>query len=153
MLTKNLLLIKPANKTSEKMKRTAAVALLSITLVTVALLILAPNKATDVTVVDENVINKAALSASASVPTGSPTANSSQTQQPTSVQGQQQPQSTLPEKALPSPSPLIVAIFIISLVAVFGLILSLCLRKRSKRGTSASSHITRIVTANRKLDR
>jgi multisubunit Na+/H+ antiporter MnhC subunit len=134
------------------MKKITAAALLSIILITAALLILAPNKAAEKTVVDENVINKTALSASASVPTHSPTANSSQTQQPTSMQAPQQPYSTQYEKALPLPSPFIVAVFIIGLVAVFGLILSLCLRKRSKRETSARSPAARMVTAHRKLD-
>jgi hypothetical protein len=133
MLTKNLLLIKPATKNSEKMKKSAAAALLSITLVTVFLLILAPDKTPEKIVVEENVVNKAALSTSTLVPASSPTTNSSQTQRPTSVQGQQQSQSTLREKALPLPSPFIVAVFIIGLVAVFGLVLSLFLRKRSKR--------------------
>jgi multisubunit Na+/H+ antiporter MnhC subunit len=134
------------------MKKITATALLSIILIPAALLILAPNKAAEKTVVDENVINKTALSASTSVPTHSPTANSSQSQQPTSMQGTQQPQSTHQEEALPLPSPFIVATFIIGLVAVFGLILSLCLRRRSKRGTSASSHTSRKVTTHRKLD-
>jgi hypothetical protein len=131
-LTKNLLLPKSANKTVRKMKKTTAASMLSIILIAVALLIFAPNKAPEKTVVDENVINKVALSASTSVPTQSPTENVSQTQQPTSMAGSQKPQSTYHEETLPLPSPFIVAVFIIRLVAVSGLILSLCLRKRSK---------------------
>jgi len=151
MLTKNLLLPNQPTKTVRKMKKITATALFSIILITTTLLICAPNKAAEKTVVDENVINKTAFSALTSVPTHSPTANSSQTQQPTSMQVPQQPQSTQYEKALPLPSPFIVAIFIIGLVAVFGLILSLFLRKRSKRETSAGSPATRMVTAHRKI--
>lgn len=115
------------------MKKIVAASLLTIILITAALLICAPNKAADQTVVDENVINKTVLSASTSTPSDSPTENSSQTQQPTSMQGTHQPQSTHYEDVLPLPSPFIVALFIIGLVAVSGLILSLCLRKRAGR--------------------
>ena len=69
------------------MKKIKIAAMLSLVLVTAVLLILAPNKATEKTVVDENVTNKTALQVSPSVPTHSPKVNSSQTQQPTSVEG------------------------------------------------------------------
>jgi len=114
------------------MKKITIAAILSVILVTVSLLILAPNKATEKTVVDENVTNKTALQVSPSIPTHSPKANSSQMQQPTLVKGLQQPQSTHYEKALPLVSPFIAAVFIIGLVALFGMILSLCFRKHSK---------------------
>jgi hypothetical protein len=134
------------------MKKIAAASMLSVILVAAALLICAPNKAPEKIVVNENVNNKAALSASTTVPTQSPTANSSQTQQPTSTTGSKQPQSTPHEEGLPLPSPFIVAVFIIGLVAVSGLILSLCLRKRGKREIPPSSVSTRVVTVHRKLD-
>jgi hypothetical protein len=134
------------------MKKIAVVALLGIILVTSSLLICAPNKAAEKTIVGKNINNKNSLSASTSVPTGSSEANSSQTQQPTSAQGPQESQLTNFEEALPLPSPFFVAVFIVGLVAVFGLILSLFLRKRGKRETSASSHAARKATAHRKLD-
>ena len=134
------------------MKKITIAAMISVILVTVSLLFLAPNKANEKTVVDANVTNKSALNVSQSVPTDSPSANSSQTQQPTSVEGLEQPQSTQSEKVLPLPSPFMAAVFIIGLVAVFGMILSLCLRKRCKRKSTANSPATRMATTRRKLD-
>ena len=57
------------------MKKIAAAALFGIILITTALLISAPNKVAEKTVVDENVFNMAASSASTSVPTHGPMAN------------------------------------------------------------------------------
>lgn len=122
------------------MKKIAVATILSVILVTAALLILAPNKVTEKTVVDSNVTDKSALQVSQSVPTYGPKGNSSQTQQLTSVEWLFQSQSSHCEKALPLFSPFTAAVFIVGLVAVLGLILSLCLRKRSKRKTSTISH-------------
>jgi hypothetical protein len=124
------------------MKKIAVATMLNVILVTAVLLILAPNKVTEKTVVDANVTDKSALQVSQSVPTHGQKGNSSQTQQQTSVEGLLQSQSSNCEKALPLFSPFTAAVFIVGLVAVFGLILSLCLRKRSKRKTSTSSHAT-----------
>lgn len=63
---------------------------------------------------------------STSNPTHSPASNATQSQQP---------QSTPTGKPSPLPSPFIIAVFIVALVAVFGMILSLCLRKRGKTKT------------------
>ncbi len=134
------------------MKKITAAAMLSIILVTAALLIFAPNKTAEKTIVYDSMNNKTALQVSPSVPTSSPTANLSQTQQPTSIEGLQKIQLSHNEKALPLPSPFVVAVFIIGSVAVFGLILSLCLRKRNKSKNSESSHATRIATSHRKLE-
>lgn len=133
------------------MKKIVLAGMLSVILVTAALLFLAPNKDTVKTFVDVNTNNKTALQVTPSVPTHNPTENSSQTQQPTSVEGLQKIQSSHYENALPLPSPFMVALFIIGSVSLFGLILSLCLRKRNKK-TSAISHATRITQACRKLE-
>ena len=95
------------------MRKIAVVAMLSVILVTASLLILAPNKVTEKTVVDANVTNKSALQVSQSVPTHGPNVNSSQTQQQTFVEGLLQSQSSHCEKALPLFSPFTAAVFII----------------------------------------
>lgn len=68
-------------------------------------------------------------------PTQSAIPNSTQLQQPSSQQGTQQAQPTQSEKPQPLPSPFIIAALIIVVVAVFGTILSLCLRKRGRNLT------------------
>ena len=68
-------------------------------------------------------------------PTPSPTPNASSVQQPTSQQDSQQSQPTEIQEPQPLPSPLIIAALIIASVAVFGIILSLCLRKRNRKQT------------------
>jgi multisubunit Na+/H+ antiporter MnhC subunit len=68
-------------------------------------------------------------------PNTTPTPNSSQPLQPTSQQGTQQPQPTPTVKPSPFPSAFVIAASIVALVAVFGAILSLCLRKRNRRET------------------
>ena len=65
-------------------------------------------------------------------PTHSPIENSSQSPQSSSLKGTQQV-SLPPGKKSSLPSPFMIAALIVALVEVFGLILSLCLRKRSKR--------------------
>jgi len=128
------------------MKKIAVAALLSIAFLTVSLLILAPNKATEKTIVNDNVTNKtASQDSSSTVSTGSPTANSSQSQQITSKEGIQL-NSSYYDKALPMPSPFIVVVVIIGSVATFGLILSLCLRKWNRREKSAPSFTYRSAT-------
>ena len=87
------------------MKKIAVAAMLSVILVTAALLILAPNKVTEKTVADANVNDKSALQVSQSVPTQGRKGNSSQTQQQTSVEGLLQSESSHCEKVLPLFSP------------------------------------------------
>ena len=67
--------------------------------------------------------------------TPSPTPNSSQSPQLTPQQGTQQSQPTPTVKPSPFPSPFIIAASIVALVAVFGAVLSLYLRKRGKTKT------------------
>ena len=134
------------------MKKITATALFGIILLTVALLILAPEKATEKNVVDKKVINIDATSVPTSALTNAQTVNSSQTQNATSVQVPQQPISTHYEEVLPLPSPFIVAVLIIGSVAISGLIFSLSLRKRSKRGASVISAAVRVTATHRKMD-
>jgi hypothetical protein len=111
------------------MKKIAVAALFSIVFLTFSLLILAPNKAAEKTVVNDNLSNKTALEGSSfPVPTGNLNGNSSQSQEPI-LNELVQLNSSNYNNTLPMPSPLIVMVFIIGSVALFGLILSLCLRK------------------------
>jgi hypothetical protein len=110
------------------MRKITAASFLGIILITITLLGLAPGKPAEKTFLDQNVINIAALPASTSVPTPSPNINSTNTQQEPTP-----PQSTNYDAVLPLPSPFIVAVFIVGLVAAFGSILSLCLRKRRNK--------------------
>jgi hypothetical protein len=73
------------------------------------------------------------LSVSTPNPIDSPTVNSLQSQQTAFLKGTHQPQQTINEESSSLPSPFIIAGFIVALVAVFGLILSMSLRKRAKR--------------------
>jgi hypothetical protein len=76
------------------------------------------------------------------VPTSAPNAitNSSQPQKPTSQQESQHSQPAITEKTAQFPSTFTIVATIVSLVAVFGTILSLCLRRRNKGQTKFSSN-------------
>jgi hypothetical protein len=114
------------------MKKVTLSALVSIMLLTGALLALAPNKPAEKIVLNENVGNKTALVVSTTAPTNNSKTNSSLSPTPTNIE-KQMSESPHNEQILPIPSSFVVAVLIISLVEVFGLILSLSLRKRGIR--------------------
>ena len=126
-------MVKMKTKGGDEMRKIADVALFGIILITVSLLILAPSKVSEKVVANNNIFSEAAPSISTPVFTDSQVANSTMPQNSLSDLGTQRSEFTQSEKLLPLPSPLTVFVLIIGLVALFGLILSLCLRKRRKR--------------------
>jgi multisubunit Na+/H+ antiporter MnhC subunit len=115
-----------------KMNENTAIMLVLVLVIASCLSLLSLIKAASGTdTLSEKMLITSLPANSTSNPTNSPASNATQSQQPTS----QQPQSTPTGRPSPLPSPFIIAVFIVALVAVFGMILSLCLRKRGKTKT------------------